>query len=82
MNSLTLKSFCLTLVILVVALVTWEALLKPPPEAAPDPNLTEEELLMQSMMAFVNTLIGILNKHDPDEVVVVNLNSKTAKPFG
>lgn len=51
MNSLTLKSFCLTLVILVVALVTWEALLKPPPEAAPDPNLTEEELLMQSMMA-------------------------------
>ena len=32
-------------------------------------------------VVFVNALIGSLNKRDPDEVVVVNLNSKTAKPF-
>ena len=37
---------------------------------------------MQLDVAFVNTFIGILNKRDRNEVVVVNLNSKTAKPFG
>ena len=38
--------------------------------------------IMQLDVAFVNTFIENLNKHDPDEVVVVNLNSKTAKLFG
>lgn len=51
MNSLNIKSFFLTLVILVVGLVIWEAALKAPPEAAVNPNLTEEELLLNSMMA-------------------------------
>ena len=51
MNSLNIKSFFLTVFILVVFLVVWEVLLKAPPDAAVDPNLTEEEILLNSMVA-------------------------------
>lgn len=51
MNSLNIKSFILTLTILIVGLLAWEVALTPPPEAAVDPNLTEEELLIMSMTA-------------------------------
>ena len=51
MNILHVKAFFLSLVIFVVTLVSWEALLQAPPEAAENPNMTEEERLMAEMMA-------------------------------